>query len=302
MARQPLRSGDYSWVTEVRWGAVGDLFFPPIPPEPWPSIGCTRLGPACSAGSPGGVAPGSLRICPWASPSPNGSPPWVLGEGCVPSGSLGRRLGCLVACGRCGGPAKGRGDGEGRAKADKPRRPKFEPWEIEARDATERLRQALAQLLGLERAFHAGSVEDEELLERLRGVNATAGSVRGWWQEWQTQTAALRSSRAVALSVFRAACPRCPMPSTSTASRWPSSPSHRTSTPGTGTWPVGASTAKDVSLFALQLLDDTPALRSIDRAAVDATLEGLDTLSKPMLDLVEPIGARVLDLRNDSEN
>jgi hypothetical protein len=55
-------------------------------------------------------------------------------------------------------------------------------------------------------------------------------------------------------------------------------------------------------LFALQLLDDTPALRSIDRAAVDATLEGLDTLSKPMLDLVEPIGARVLDLRNDSEN
>jgi hypothetical protein len=63
----------------------------------------------------------------------------------------------------------------------------------------------------------------------------------------------------------------------------------------------GVGIAKDVSLFALQLLDDTPAFRSIDRAAVDATLEGLDARSKPMLDLIEPIGARVRELRTTGE-
>lgn len=188
-------------------------------------------------------------------------------------------------------------------RADKPRRPKFEPWELEARDATERLRQVLAQLLGLERAFHAASVEDEELLERLRGVNATAGSVRGWWQEWQTQTAALRSSRAVALSVFRACLPAV----SDAVDLYSQSLVLFAISPdlyaGDGDLASrGVAVAKDVSLFALQLLDDTPALRSIDRAAVDATLEGLDSRSKPMLDLIEPIGARVQELRSGGEH
>ena len=194
------------------------------------------------------------------------------------------------------------GRAEKAGKPEKERRPKFEPWETEARDATERLRQALAQLLGWERAFHAGSIEREELLEALPVASATTASVRDWWQEWHAQTATLRTSRAVALSVFWACLPRlldaADLYSQSLA-LLASSADLDTGDGDLATRGVGI--AKDVSLFALQLLDDTPAFRSIDRAAVDATLEGLDARSKPMLDLIEPIGARVRELRTTGE-
>jgi hypothetical protein len=54
-----------------------------------------------------------------------------------------------------------------------------------------------------------------------------------------------------------------------------------------------------VSATALQFLDDAPALRAIDRAAVDATLRELETLSRPMLALVDPVGARARELAGD---
>ena len=52
-------------------------------------------------------------------------------------------------------------------------------------------------------------------------------------------------------------------------------------------------------LSTLQFLEDTPALRPVDRAAVDATLGGLETRSKITLALIEPIGSRVSELRSE---
>ena len=57
--------------------------------------------------------------------------------------------------------------------------------------------------------------------------------------------------------------------------------------------------AKDVSSVALRFLGDDPALRAIDRAAVDATLKGLEIRVKPMLALAGRIGGRAAELRGD---
>jgi hypothetical protein len=87
------------------------------------------------------------------------------------------------------------------------RRQEIGPWESAARDASERLRQALALLLEQERAFDAGTVEDEKFFEALNAADRTKVSVDQWWQEWRVGTANLKTSRAVVLSVFRGCLP-----------------------------------------------------------------------------------------------
>lgn len=182
------------------------------------------------------------------------------------------------------------------------RRPKVEAWESEAREAGERLRQALALLLGQERNVLAGTENDEELVEALHVAKRTQESVLEWWEEWHVRTAKLRTSRGVALSAYRACLP----PLTGAVDLYGQSLALLTLSPDLDAGDQnlagrGIGVAKDVSLFALQLLDDTPALRSIDRAAIDATLKGLESRTAPMLALVEPIGERVRGLRSDGE-
>jgi hypothetical protein len=180
------------------------------------------------------------------------------------------------------------------------RRQKVEPWESEARDATERLRQALAVLSEQETAFDAGTVESEQFLEALNSANRTKGSVYQWWQEWRVRTSSLKNSRAVALSVFRGCLP----PLLGAVDMYSQSLAIFAISPDLGAGDgdlagQGVRASKDVASFAVQFLEDTPALRPVDRAAVDATLAALETRSKIMLALVELIGSRVRELRSE---
>ena len=180
------------------------------------------------------------------------------------------------------------------------RRQKIGPWESEARDASERLRQALAVLLEQERAFVAGTVEHEKFIAALNAVNHTKRSVDQWWQEWRLRTADQKTSRAVVLSVFRGCLP----PLLGAVDVYSQSLAIFAISPDLDAADKalagqGVRAAKDVSSFALQFLDDIPALRPVDRAAVDATLAGLESRSKIMLALVELIDSRVVELRNE---
>jgi hypothetical protein len=126
------------------------------------------------------------------------------------------------------------------------------------------------------------------------------GSVLQWWQEWDARTATVKTSRAVVLSVYRACLP----PLLGAVALYSQSLAILTNSPdeGAGDWELatrGMAAAKAVSATALQFLDDAPALRAIDRAAVDATLRELETLSRPMLALVDPVGARARELAGD---
>ncbi|MGD0394531.1 MAG: hypothetical protein ABSC41_18035 [Acidimicrobiales bacterium] len=180
------------------------------------------------------------------------------------------------------------------------RRQTIPPWESEGRDAVGRLRQALGVLLEQERNVDAGTVENEQLLETLESVNRTKGSVFQWWQEWQVGTDSAKTSRAVVLSVYRGCLP----PLLDSVDIYSQSLALSAIAPdldaGDGDLAgQGVRAAKNVSSFALQFLDDTPALRPVDRAAVDATLAGLETRSRVMLALVEPIGRRLRELRRE---
>jgi hypothetical protein len=179
------------------------------------------------------------------------------------------------------------------------RRPKNEFWETEARDATERLRQALAVLLEQEMARDAGTVEGEQFFEALITANRTKETVRQWWENWSVQTSGLKTSRTVALSVFRGCLPPlvCAVDVYGRSlAIFAISPDLEEDVDLAGR---GVRVAKEVASFALQFLDDTPALRPVDRAAVDATLAGLETRSKALLALSGPIGSRVLHLRGE---
>jgi hypothetical protein len=179
------------------------------------------------------------------------------------------------------------------------RRPKYEFWETEARDATELLRQALAVLLEQETARDADTVEGEVLFEALNTANRTKEAVWQWWEKWSVQTSSLKTSRGVALSVFRGCLPPlvCAVDVYGQSlAIFAISPDLEEDGDLAGR---GVRVAKEVASFALQFLDDTPALRPVDRAAVDATLAALETRSKSLLALSEPIGSRVLHLRGE---
>ena len=180
------------------------------------------------------------------------------------------------------------------------RRREIAPWESEAQHAGERLRQALVVLLERERAFLAGAAEDETLLRSLDAVNRTVGSVDQWGHEWRARTADLKTSRAVVLSVFRGCLP----PLLGAVDVYSRSLTIVAISPELGAGDEdlagqGIRAAKDVSSVALQFLDDIPAIRPVDRAAVDATLAGLQTRSAIMFALGDPIGRRMAELRNE---
>jgi len=178
------------------------------------------------------------------------------------------------------------------------RRREIAPWESEAQHAGERLRQALVVLLERERAFLAGAAEDETLLRSLDAVNRTVGSVDQWGHEWRARTADLKTSRAVVLSVFRGCLP----PLLGAVDVYSRSLTIIAISPDLGDGDLagqGIRAAKDVSSVALQFLDDIPAIRPVDRAAVDATLAGLQTRSAIMFALGDPISRRVAELRSE---
>jgi len=178
------------------------------------------------------------------------------------------------------------------------RRPKFEPWETEARDATERLRQVLAVLKEQETAFRAGTVDGEELFEALGTVTHTQETVSRWCQDWLIQTSGLKTSRSVALSVFRGCLPGLAgvldvyIQSLTICALSPDLDGGDGDLAG-----KGVRAAKDVASYQLQFLDDTPSLRPVDRAAVDATLAVLDSQSEVLVALTERIGGRARALR-----
>jgi hypothetical protein len=133
----------------------------------------------------------------------------------------------------------------------------------------------------------------------LESADRTEGSVLQWWEEWQDRTATLKTSRAVALSVYRSCLPvllgAVALYSQSLAILVISLDLG----PGDDELAArGVGSAKEVSALALQFLDDAPALRAIDRAAVDATLKSMETRSRPMLALVEPVGDRLRALQS----
>ena len=179
------------------------------------------------------------------------------------------------------------------------RRPKYELWETEARDATERLRQALSVLLEQETARDAGTVEGDQFFEALNTANRTKDIVWQWWENWSVQTSGLKTSRAVALSVFRGCLP----PLVCAVDAYGQSLAISAISPDLeedgDLAGRGVRVAKEVASFALQFLDDTPALRPVDRAAVDVTLAGLETRSQALLELSEQIDSRVFQLRGE---
>ena len=163
------------------------------------------------------------------------------------------------------------------------RRPKYESWETEARDATERLRQALAVLLEQEMARDAGTLQPEQFSEALKAANRTMGSVWQWWETWNAQTSSLKPSRAVALTAFRGCLPLLVTAVDvygQSLAIFAISPDLDRDGDLAG---QGVRVAKRVASFALELLDGTPSLRPVDRAAVDATLSELDSESKVLL-------------------
>jgi hypothetical protein len=179
------------------------------------------------------------------------------------------------------------------------RRKRGETWESEVRGEIERLRQALVALSEQETAFDAGVVPGEQFLEVLGRVARTRVTVSRWWQEWQVQTADLKTSRAVALSVFRACVPAL----LGAVELYGQSLGVLGTSPnleadGRELAKKGVRAAKEVSSFALEFIGDTPGLRPVDRAAVDATLVGLEARSEIVDALLEMIGSRVRELRS----
>jgi len=159
---------------------------------------------------------------------------------------------------------------------------------------------ALAALLEQERFFVSGAVEDEKLLEALHAVDRAKVSVDEWWREWRVRTSDLKTTRGVVLSVFRGCLP----PLLGAVDVYCQSLAIFAISPdldaGDGDLAgMGVRAAKDVSSYALQFLDDIPALRPVDRAAVDTTLTGLEARSNVMLALMEPIGRRLGELRSE---
>jgi hypothetical protein len=180
------------------------------------------------------------------------------------------------------------------------RRNTIEPWESEARDATERLRQALAALAAQETALAAGTVDRDQFSEGLTRTDRIRESVDEWRRDWSVRTDNIRTSRAVALAVFRGCLP----PLVGAVDIYSQSLTILALSPdpdgGDGDLAgQGIRAAKLVALSTLQFLDDTPVLRPVDRAAVDATLTGLETQSTSLIALVERIGSRVRALRSE---
>ena len=178
------------------------------------------------------------------------------------------------------------------------RRPKYELWETEARDATERLRRALAALLEQERARDAGTADGEQFSEALDTASRGKETFWTWWEVWSVQTSHLKTSRAVGLSAFRGCLPPliCAVDVYGQSIAILATGSLEEDRDLAGR---GVRLAKEVASFALKLLDGTPALRPVDRAAVDATLAGLETPFEALLELSKPIGSCVLRLRGD---
>jgi hypothetical protein len=176
------------------------------------------------------------------------------------------------------------------------RRREAETWEPEAVDAVQRLREALILLRQQEDALDAGPAGDGPP-EALETADHTEGSVLLWWEEWQDRTATLKTSRAVALSVYRSCLPVL----LGAVALYSQSLAILAFSPDLGPGDEelaarGVGSAKEVSALALQFLDDAPSLRAIDRAAVDATLKSMETRSRAMLALVDPIDARAREL------
>jgi hypothetical protein len=179
------------------------------------------------------------------------------------------------------------------------RRREVETWEPEALEAGQRLRQAMNLLREQEEALLAGPARDGPF-EALETADRTEGSVLEWWQEWDVRTATLKTSRGVALSAYRGSLP----PLLGAVALYSQSLAILATSPdptsGDGELARrGAAAARAVSATALQFFDDGPALRAIDRAAVDATLKELEVRSRPMLALVGPIGDRARELADD---
>ncbi len=92
------------------------------------------------------------------------------------------------------------------------RRPKYELWETEARDATERLRRALALLLEQEMAHDAGAAEGQQFFEALNTVNRTKETAWPWWVNLERpnrQCEDIASRRPIGLSWLSAPSALC---------------------------------------------------------------------------------------------
>ncbi|MGD0312373.1 MAG: hypothetical protein ABSC90_07910 [Acidimicrobiales bacterium] len=179
-------------------------------------------------------------------------------------------------------------------------RRKVESWEPEARDECDRLHDALSLLGRQEEAYYSGSANDEEFFGALSSAGDTSESVLLWSEEWRVRTATLKTSRDLALSVYRSCLP----PLLDAVDLYAQSLVILAMSPDLATGDgnlaaTGIEVAKDVSSVALRFLGETPKLRAIDRAAVEATLKGLDIRVKPMLALAGRIGSRAAELRGD---
>ena len=155
-------------------------------------------------------------------------------------------------------------------------------------------------LLEQEMARDAGAVEGEQFFDALNTANRIKEGVWKWWENWSVQTSSVKTSRAVALFVFRGCLP--PLVCAvgvygQSLGIFAISPDLEEDGDLAGR---GVRVTKEVASLALQFLDDTPALRPVDRAAVDGTLARLETRSKALLALSQPIGSRVLHLRSES--
>jgi hypothetical protein len=181
------------------------------------------------------------------------------------------------------------------------RRQRDESWEIEARDAAERLRKTLVALAEQEARCDAGTVEREQSLAVLKIADDSEGAYVHWWTDWALRTTDLKTSRGVALSVFRRCLPLL-LGAVDTYSKSLAlaalSPDPEASDGILARRGVRA--AKEIAASALELLDEAPTLRPVDRAAVDATLGGMETRSKVMAALGESIGSRIGELRSES--
>jgi hypothetical protein len=178
---------------------------------------------------------------------------------------------------------------------------KIEPWELAAQLATERLQQALAVLLAQEKALDSGTLENEKFFGALNQTNHTKTSVFEWMRVWRDQTETLKTSRVVALSVFRECLPLL----LGAVDKYGQSlaiiaispdldQAHDGDLAG-----HGLKEAKEVASITLQLLDETPALRHRDRAVTAATLEDVRIRSKTMFELATLIRHRVRELRQE---
>jgi hypothetical protein len=181
------------------------------------------------------------------------------------------------------------------------RRQRDETWETEARDAAERLRKLLVVLAEHEAALDAGTVEREEFFEALIRVDSSIAAVSQWWTDWVARNSDLKTSRGVALSVVRGCLPSL-LGAVDTYGKslaiFALSPDPEPSDAMLAERGVRA--AKEIASSVLEFLDEAPTLRPVDRAAVDASLAGLDARTTAMLALGRSIGSRIGELRSES--